>query len=39
MTMKKVIIALAVALMTAVVVSCHTPHEGVPEEDELNIEH
>ena len=35
--MKKVIFVLAVVLMAAVVVSCHTPHEGVPEEDELNI--
>jgi hypothetical protein len=37
--MKKVIIALAVVLMTAMVVSCHTPHEGVPDEDTVNIEH
>ena len=37
--MKKVIIVLvAVVLMTAVVVSCHTPHEGVPDEETLNIE-
>ena len=31
--MKKVIIALLAVLMTAMVVSCHTPHEGVPEEE------
>ena len=37
--MKKVIIALAVLLITAVVVSCHTPHEGVPGEETLNIKH
>ena len=38
--MKKVIFALAVALTTAVVVSCHTPHEGVPDTEEtVNIEH
>lgn len=37
--MKKVIIALVAVLMTAVVVGCHTPHEGVPEEEELNIKH
>lgn len=37
--MKKVIIALVAVLMAAVVVSCHTPHEGVPEEETLNVEH
>ena len=39
--MKKVIFALvAVLMMTAVVVSCHTPHEGVPDTEEtVNIEH
>ena len=35
--MKKVIFALITVLMAAVVVSCHTPHEGVPEEETLNI--
>jgi len=38
--MKKVIIVLVAVLMTAVVVSCHTPHEGVPDTEEtVNIEH
>ena len=31
--MKKVIFVLMAVLMAAVVVSCHTPHEGVPEEE------
>lgn len=37
--MKKVIFALVAILMTAVVVSCHTPHEGVPEEETVNIKY
>lgn len=32
--MKKVIIALVAVLMIAVVVSCHTPHEGVPDTED-----
>ena len=35
--MKKIIIVLVAVLMTSVVVSCHTPHEGVPEDETLNI--
>lgn len=37
--MKKVFFALVAVLMTAMIVSCHTPHEGVPDEDTVNIEH
>ena len=37
--MKKVIIAL-VAVLMAMVVSCHTPHEGVPDTEEtVNIKY
>ena len=33
--MKKVIFVLVAVLMTAMVVSCHTPHEGVPDNNEI----